>query len=179
MKNQEQLNEYFGNEWSSNVEDFKYSGPALISKINPGETVIDVGCGDNYFRGKIPKLLGIDPANDAADLKVSIEDFHTDEKFDVAFCLGSINFGDEADIESQIKKISSFMKEKSRVYWRCNPGKQDHKTDGCKQIEFFPWSEEWHQHFAAMTGYTVKEIMWDENSHKENPNNRLYAEWVR
>ncbi len=179
MKNQQLLNEYFGNEWSSNVEDFKYSGPALINKILPGESVIDVGCGDNYFKGKIPNLFGIDPAFDQADLKVSIEDFHTGEKFDVAFCLGSVNFGDEKDIEKQILKINSLLRQKARIYWRCNPGRQDHKTEGCKQIDFFPWSKEWHNHFATMTGFTVKEICWDVNVSRTDPNNRLYAEWVR
>ena len=179
MKNQQQLNEYFGREWSSNVTDFKHSGPALIDKVLPGESVIDVGCGDNYFKGKIPNLLGIDPAFEQADLMVSIEDFGTDQRFDVAFCLGSINFGDETDIENQLRKINGLLKQKARIYWRCNPGKQDHKTEGCKQIEFFPWSEEYLLHFAKLFGFRVTEMCWDTNVGRENPHNRLYAEWTR
>jgi excinuclease ABC subunit A len=40
----------------------------IVDKIKPHETVIDVGCGYNLFKDKIPNLLGIDPANDAADI---------------------------------------------------------------------------------------------------------------
>lgn len=179
MKNQQQLNEYFGTEWRGNLELLKWSGPALIHRIHPGEAVIDVGCGQNYFKGKIPNLLGIDPAFDQADVKQSIEDFETAERFDVAFCLGSINFGDETDIENQLSKINSLLKKKARIYWRCNPGRQDHKTEGCKQIEFFPWSEEYLCHFAMMFGFRVTEMCWDTNAGAENPHNRLYAEWTR
>ena len=179
MKNQQQLNNYFGSEWKSNVPDFKLSGPALIDKVLPGERVIDIGCGDNYFRGKIKNFIGIDPANDAADLKVSIEDFHTDEKFDVAFCLGSINFGDYENIKQQILLLDKLMKPTSRIYWRMNPGRQDHNTEGCKEITFFPWDEKYTREFAAMIGFTVKEFGWDENLKNKDPNNRLYTEWVR
>jgi hypothetical protein len=179
MKNQQQLNQYFGNEWSGNLPNQKYAGPALIDKILPGEKVIDVGCGDNFFKGKIPDLLGIDPANDLADIKVSIEDYESDEKFDVAFCLGSINFGDYQDIKTQILKINSLLKPIARIYWRCNPGLQDHGTEGCKGITFFPWSEEWHNHFAEMCGFTVVLVTWDFNISKNKASDRLYAEWVR
>lgn len=179
MKNQQHLNKYFGTEWKSNVPDFKLSGPALIDKILPGESVIDVGCGDNFFKGKIKNLLGIDPANDAADLKVAIEDFHTDERFDVAFCLGSINFGDYNDIKAQILLLGALLKHKSRIYWRMNPGRQDHNTAGCKDITFFPWDEHYAQEFAKMIGFTVKEFCFDENVQNKDPNNRLYSVWVR
>jgi hypothetical protein len=179
MKNQSQLNQYFGSEWSGNISNQKFSGLALIDKILPGEKVIDIGCGYNFFRGKIPHLVGIDPANDEADIKVSIEDFTTDDKFDVAFCLGSINFGEYEDIKTQVLKLNTLLTPTARIYWRTNPGLQDHDTDGCKSIIFFPWSEEWHHHFASMIGFTVTLVTWDVNIHTNKRSDRLYAEWVR
>ena len=172
MTTQNYLNNYFQNEWKSSIPGYKYSGDALIRKVKPNESVVDVGCGDNYFKRKISNLVGIDPANDRADFKVTIEEFETDQKFDVAFCLGSINFGDEKRILTQIEKVISLLKPNARIYWRCNPGKQDHPTVGCKEIEFFPWTFEFHQWHAPRLGFTIKELCWDTQ-------NRIYAEWVR
>jgi hypothetical protein len=172
MKNQQHLNEYFGHEWKSDIEKYVYTGPGLANKIAPDEWVLDVGCGYNYFKGKIKHLVGIDPANDHADVKVSIEDYNTEQKFDVAFCLGSINFGNVIDITKQIIKLESMMKLNSRIYWRCNPGLQDHKTEGCKQITFYKWTENEQLRFANEMGYKVAFMDWDNG-------NRLYAEWVR
>jgi hypothetical protein len=184
MKNQQLLNEYFNTQWKDklelhSLEDLKYSGPALITKINPGESVIDVGCGMNYFKDKIPNLIGIDPAFEEADFKVTVEDFDTDERFDVAFCLGSINFGDEKTIERQIAKVNSLLKQKARIYWRCNPGLFDHDTESCTEVNFFMWNEDWIHHFAAKFGFKVATIKRDVSSVKPEPYHRLYAEWVR
>jgi hypothetical protein len=176
MKNQKLLNEYFAAEWvtrpNAGLEKYEYSGPALIDKVQLNEWVLDVGCGDNYFKGKIKNLVGIDPANDNADVKVSIEDYKTDQLFDVAFCLGSINFGDSGEIVCQIMKVSQLLKPNGRIYWRCNPGKQDHETEGCKNIKFFNWTEHWHNYFADALGFTVVTV-------KQDTHDRLYAEWVR
>jgi len=172
MTNQNYLNKYFGQEWKSSILDYKYSGHSLIQKVTQNEWVLDVGCGDNYFKNNIRNLVGIDPANNAADEKVTIEDFASDRQFDVAFCLGSINFGDEKRILSQIEKVMSHLKPHSRIYWRCNPGLQDHNTEGCTQIEFFPWTLEFHKWHAPRFGFTIKELCWDTQ-------NRIYAEWVR
>ena len=172
MIDQNYLNTYFNKEWKSSILGYKYSGAALINKVESHEWVLDVGCGDNFFKDKIRNLVGIDPANEAADYKVSIEDFTSEVKFDVAFCLGSINFGDEKRILSQFEKVVSLLKPNARIYWRCNPGKQDHPTVGCKEIEFFPWTFEFHQWHAPRLGFTIKELCWDTQ-------NRIYAEWVR
>jgi len=169
------LEKYFGGTvWEPTpIEEWKYSGLEIINKIEPHEYVIDVGCGFNMFKNKIPNLLGIDPQNDEADIKISIEDFEPDDKFDVALCLGSINFGDEEVITQQISKIVSILKDTSRIYWRCNPDSRDHDNSMCIEIPFFPWSEEWMIHFAKLFNYEI-------NFMKPEPNKvRLYCEWKR
>jgi hypothetical protein len=173
---QDYLNYYFGNVWhqgSNPIETSEKSGKALIEKINSGERVIDIGCGTNPFKGLIPNLVGIDPAFDQADYRVTVEDFETTEKFDVAFCLGSINFGNRGEIEKQISKVVSLLKPDARIYWRCNPGQQDHPSDECKNIQFYPWTIPEHVRLAEKFGFRLMQCQW------ENNNRRLYAEWVR
>lgn len=173
MHNQDYLNFYFSKVWRGRIDQYQFSGLALLDKVKPGEKVLDVGCGDNFFKDHIPTLTGIDPANAKADQQVSIENFVPDYKFDVAFCLGSINFGNDDVILRQIRKVVSCLDQKNaRIYWRCNPGQQDHGNAECKDIEFYPWTFERQIHYADYFGFKIMELRWDTN-------NRIYAEWKR
>ena len=176
LMNQEQLNKYFSTTWRSNLEQYKYSGYELVNKILPGELVLDVGCGFNEFKQHIPNLLGIDPANDLADVKLPIEFFVEDNnnqsKFDVAFCLGSINFGSETNILAQITSVITCLKPKARIYWRCNPGLKDHGNQECNDIEFYPWTIDKHVRYSELFGFRLEVCRWDTA-------NRIYAEWSR
>jgi len=170
--NQEQLNEYFSTKWESNLDQYLYSGWNLINNIADDEWVLDVGCGPNQFKGKIQNLIGIDPAFDQADYKVTINEFITDQKFDVAFCLGSINFGSEDKIISEINSVVKLLNQESRIYWRCNPGRKDHGNLECQQIDFFPWTLDIHKKFSNDFGFECVDLRWDSN-------HRIYAEWLR
>ena len=169
---QQDLDNYFSTVWQSNINQYKYSGWALVDKINPGELVLDVGCGFNEFKHRVPMLVGIDPANEQADFQTPIEHFRTDIKFDVAFCLGSINFGNEINIVNQIAHVIACLKPQSRIYWRCNPGLADHNNDACKDIEFFPWTLDKHVKYSEQFGFRLMTCKWDNA-------NRIYAEWSR
>ena len=70
------LEKYFSEVWQSRTKKYKYSGLTLIDEINNlnPNAVLDVGCGFNEFKGKIHNLIGIDPYNNKADIKVKIED---------------------------------------------------------------------------------------------------------
>jgi hypothetical protein len=169
---QEYLNKYFSTVWQSNLNQYKYSGWALVDKVHPDELVLDVGCGFNEFKNKIANLVGIDPANNQADFKIPIEHFRNDIKFDVAFCLGSINFGSEANILNQITSVVACLKPNARIYWRCNPGLADHNNQECERIEFYPWTIEKHVEFADQFGFKLSVARWDTGD-------RIYAEWTR
>jgi hypothetical protein len=170
--NQTDLNKYFSTHWKTNLDQYTHSGWSLVSKIKSDEAVLDVGCGLNPFKRLLPRLTGIDPAFVEADYQTTIEDFVTDEKFDVAFCLGSINFGTEDRVVNQIRCVIDLLKPKSRIYWRCNPGLWDHGNTECANIEFFPWTVEKHIFFADQFGFKLMEVIPDSN-------NRLYALWAR
>ena len=166
------LNNYFATIWKSNIDQYKYSGWALVNKIQPGESVIEIGCGYNEFSDRIPNLIGIDPANDQADYRLSVEGFHSDTQFDVAFCLGSINFGNEETILNQINHMIRLLKPTARIYWRCNPGYADHGNEECKNINFYPWTIEKHAELAEQFGFKLAVVCWDSDD-------RIYAEWIR
>jgi SAM-dependent methyltransferase len=173
---QQDLDKYFSTIWKFDLSQYNYSGWQLIDKIQPHELVLDVGCGTNLFKSHIANLIGVDPAFDEADVKSSIESFAADtsnhSKFDVAFCLGSINFGNEANILNQIEHVVKLLKPHARIYWRCNPGLADHGNDECTSINFYPWTIEKQIEFAERFGFNCNLIRWDIN-------NRIYAEWHR
>ena len=168
---QEELNKYFSTQWVSNLNQYKYSGWAIADKIQSDESVLDVGCGFNEFKSRILNLVGIDPANDRADYRISIEEFNTVDRFDVALCLGSINFGNKLTIMRQIACVVNCLKPTARIYWRCNPGYADHGNEMCKDIDFYPWSIEEHVKLSELFGFKLMTCCWD--------NNRIYAEWSR
>lgn len=173
--NQDELNKYFSTIWRPNLDQYTYSGWALVDKIQSSELVLDVGCGHNLFKSRILNLIGIDPANESADFKLPIEYFATDDinrhKFDVAFCLGSINFGNKLNILNQIACVVNCLKPAARIYWRCNPGVADHGNEECKLIDFYPWSIDEHVKLSELFGFKLAIACWDHN--------RIYAEWIR
>jgi len=173
---QNYLNNYFDTVWRhtpyNNLNLPEFSGMALLKKIKSTETVIDIGCGSNQFKKHLPNLIGIDPAFPEADYQLTLEDFaqNFDSKFNVALCLGSINFGNKDYIESQVSLITNLLEPEGRIYWRCNPGLKDHGTEECKYIEFYPWSFEEHIRLTDVFNFTLAEIRWDTG-------NRIFAEW--
>lgn len=176
MHNQEFLNRYFAESWKPSEDAYTYSAYAtLAKKVLPNQSVLDVGCGGNPFKQLLPNVVGIDPARDEADYKVAIEDFETDQRFDVAMCLGSINFGDMEDIAPAVAKVVSLLKPKSTVFWRLNPGRHDHACGDCQTIKFFPWTHDILREFADQHGFTQSNEQQESNGRVV----RLYAEWHR
>ena len=82
----QKLSEYFNGIWKdTNYEYLEHSGYSLVDYINNQKpsSVLDVGCGYNKLKDKIHNLVGIDPFNDAADIKVSIENYKS-APYDIA-----------------------------------------------------------------------------------------------
>ena len=178
MIDQTALNTYFGGAWrgrNRSLDQYQQTGWALIDRVQPGERVIDVGCGNNPFRGRIANLVGIDPAFPEADHRCTLEEYYEQGHggFNVAFCLGSINFGDRDHIEHQIGLVDRLLNGPgSRIYWRCNPGQADHGNSECESVPFYTWSFKEHIRLTDLFGYRLAEVSWDNN-------NRIYAEWIK
>jgi len=173
--NQTLLNQYFAKNWNPGKGRGLTSHERLATLIGNDEWILDAGCGTNPFKELGKQVVGVDPAFDQADIKCTIEEYVPDRQFDVATCLGSINFGSEDVIARQIAKVVSCLKPKSRIYWRLNPGRHDHDNEECADVPFFPWTFEKLRDYAIQHNYTqtVEEI----DEHPTRP--RLYAEWHR
>ena len=157
---------YFSKHWAHDTS-YKYSWEALIDKVNALKpySVLDVGCGFNYFKGKIENLYGIDPYNDAADKMCSIEEFGGYRKYDVILALGSINFGDDGDIDRQMRAVDKLLDHDGHLFMRLNPGLVHHWDYESADVDFYPWTKEKIKHFALAYGYVLDEWEKDPNIH--------------
>jgi hypothetical protein len=166
------VKEYFGKHWTSRTSTYKYSNHSIAEKIKPHERVIDIGCGFNEFKPIIENLVGIDIVNPKADVVVDLEHYETDELFDVALCLGSIQYGNDDDMIRQVGKVASVLKTSGRIYWRSNTGVRDHKNEMVKIVPYYPWTKQKHEQYAEKFGFKLDFIADDSHG-------RIYAEWSR
>jgi hypothetical protein len=134
------LRRYFSTVWQPQTKKYKYSGLSIVDEVNSmcPRAVIDVGCGYNEFKGKIHNLTGIDPWNHRADIQTSVVNFIPEEKYDVAICLGSINFGSTDKIVNEMTAVTNLLREGGLMYFRVNPGEQ-HAAPESKWINFYDW----------------------------------------
>ena len=184
MQLQDTLDDYYRNHYPGRFPEFvQRENLALLELVQHDKFILDVGCGNNYFRSKFKNLIGIDPANSLADYEETVEEFasraveRSISKFDVAFCLGSINFGLEQNIIKQLKSLISLMKDTNKIYWRCNAGIDHSSTKYTKtKLDVFPWTMELHQTLSRQFGYRVVDSVWTNSTDKQQ---RVYAEWCR
>ena len=161
------LERYFSKYWQNDMKKWKYSGLALIDEVNglKPRKVLDVGCGYNEFKGKIDNLVGIDPYNDKADLKVSTLQFKTDEKYDVILCLGSVNFGSKDKIIAEVGRCVNLLADDGVMFFRVNPGLSHDKTEA-DWIEFYAWNVPFIIELAEMYKLKILDIRDDTNQRK-------------
>ena len=164
---------YFKDTWSSKIEQYQYSGiNATISRIGTNETVLDIGCGNNFFKTALgDRVTGIDPANKNSDYRTSIDEYIIQEQFDHVICYGSINFGNRDEIEQQVCKVVECAKKNGKIHWRLNPGLYDHGLVGQENLELFKWTKEIVFEMATKNGCTVEII--------EQDINRLFSLWTK
>ena len=101
---------------------------AELTALNPN-LIIDAGCGTNPYKGKVPNVVGFDPATvyDTVDLNLSFEDVVKHNIFgkdcaDAVLALGSINFGDYNRIYKQLEACVNWTKPGGFVICRARLG---------------------------------------------------------
>ncbi len=163
----EYLARFFGEIWKPTTEKFTYTGWAIVDEVNKHnpKAVLDVGCGYNQFKGRIPNLIGIDPYNNCADYMVDVLDFKMpDQTYDAIICLGSINFNEKSDVEVRLKRVSELLAAGGRAYFRVNSGQL---WKNGPYVDIFPWSFEIAAEFSKSLGLTLETF-------KKDWNDRLY-----
>jgi hypothetical protein len=187
MKHLNKTIEYFNNQtkflrpWSTG-NNFEFSMYSILNKINPStDNVIDIGCGANNFYGKITHLTAIDIV-EIPEIAVrpyivsSLQDFETDQKFDVALCLGSIQFGDQESIDADIKKLDSLLKSNAKVFWRFVT-KEQGITQGIDTPFRYYWTFDSLRQAAEQYGFN--QINEHIDTRPDGLFTRNYCEWVR
>lgn len=167
------LSKYFNEIWQPRTKTYKYSGLSIVQEINSlnPRSVLDIGCGYNEFKGKIYNLIGIDPYNNCADIKVPLLKYVTNEKYDVIIAFGSINFGSTDKIFSELEKAVSLAARNGKLFFRVNPG-LSHELPESNWISFYPWSTNFIINCADYFGVDILDI-------KSDNNGRLYFVWSK
>jgi hypothetical protein len=167
------LENYFSEVWQPRTKKYKYSGLKLIDEVNnlKPKAVLDVGCGFNEFKGKIHNLIGIDPYNSKADIKIKIADYSPDNLFDVIICLGAVNFGSTDKIFRELENIISLSASGAKLYFRVNPG-LSHIPPESKWITFYPWESTFIVNCADHFKVELLDL-------RDDSNGRLYFVWAK
>jgi SAM-dependent methyltransferase len=165
------LRRFFGEIWKPRTGDYQWTGWQLVDEIkkhNPA-SVLDVGCGYNQFKERLPNLIGIDPYNDCADYMVDILDYRVPgEQHNAIMALGSINFNSREDIEERFAHCVSMLAPGGRFYIRANPGIQ---WSNGPWVDIFAWD------FAFVKELEKKYNLKLETFKQDGPNSpsgRLY-----
>jgi hypothetical protein len=135
------------------LEGFSYSGFNLVDEVNQlkPNKIVDVGCGENLFKGLIQNLYGFDPIfHSNLDQQASIDTIDFDaNSIDVALCLGSIQYGDANVQFNQLTKVVSWVKPGGYIVMRKWPFLDyvGHHEEYLKKInricysDFYIWTE--------------------------------------
>jgi hypothetical protein len=154
---------FFGEVWKPRTENYYWTGWRIADEINrlDPKKVLDVGCGYNPFKGRIPNLVGIDPYNNCADYMVDILDYDIEpQSHDHIIALGSINFNSRADIEIRFAKCVELLAPDGRLWMRANPG-HDHAAG--PWVEIFTWSFAVAHDLATQFGIRLETLKQDQD----------------
>lgn len=179
MQSTKSLREYFKANptndpeyWNTDLNCYYLSGFSIlpdIVKLKPN-TILDLGCGYNNFKEYFPNLIGIDYANEHADIVGDFLDYECkDESIDVVLLLGSINFGSFELVDKQMEWIVSKLKKGGTIFIRVNPARA---PDDSILSDFYPWKLEDIYYFNKKYNLKIK----DDNIKFED---RIYSDKIR
>ena len=160
---------YFNTYWSP--ESFKQiSNQHIIDTVNrhSPKSTLDIGCGLNSFKEKIPNLVGIDPYIDSwgPDQKTTLYEFHRDnsgKQFDAILALESINYGPYPKILQELEMVNNLLADDGHLYMRVNPGVPI-RCPGfamAELIEVFYWTKEFAYKLQTIYGWEIQEFVED------------------
>lgn len=129
------------------TEKYTETSTIMINEINQAapDVVLDLGCGNNIYKGKIKNLIGVDILdNNLQDVKAPLENLPFEDNYaDFVLALGSINFGDDELIDKQLSELKRVSKLNATVFFRVL---EQHNLE-----PYYPWTiekvlEKTHKH---------------------------------
>ena len=93
---------------------------SLMEKyLNQDMSILDLGCGTNLYKKYYPNILGVDVIDHPdVDVRSSILQFKSEQKFDAVLSLGSIQYFDYIYIEKCFAKMVDLVKSGGLIIFR-------------------------------------------------------------
>jgi cyclopropane fatty-acyl-phospholipid synthase-like methyltransferase len=93
---------------------------SLMQKyLNQDMSILDLGCGTNLYKKHYPNILGVDVIDHPnVDVRSSILEFESEQKFDAVLSLGSIQYYDYKYIHKCFTKMVDLVKSDGLIVFR-------------------------------------------------------------
>jgi hypothetical protein len=150
------------------LENTTYTGLSLVDCVNAlsPALVLDVGCGQNFYKNKIKNLVGIDIFGNDCDIQLDYFNSNYDIKADVILVLGVLEYGSPDLVIQKLQRIKQNCHNDTTVFFRFNVALRfGHEITPGKDICFFMNKvnhspDQWNQ-VVTQAGFNVVFSDWD------------------
>lgn len=104
------------------LENTTYTGLGLVDSVNAldPKLVLDVGCGQNFYKNKIKNLVGIDVFGKDCDLCFDYFESDYIPKADAILVLGVLEYGTPQEVHQKLVRIKENCHGTTEVFFRFN-----------------------------------------------------------
>ena len=104
------------------LENTTYTGLSLTDSVNAidPKLVLDIGCGQNFYKNKIKNLVGIDIFGQDCDLLFDYFDSDYCVKADAILVLGVLEYGTPQEVHQKLTRIKQNCHSDTQVFFRFN-----------------------------------------------------------
>jgi hypothetical protein len=150
------------------LENTTYTGLSLVDSVNSLDPnlVLDVGCGQNFYKDKIKNLVGVDIFGNDCDL--CFDYFNSDyaDKADAILVLGVLEYGSPEEVHQKLVRIKKNCHNTTQVFFRFNISpKFMHEVMPGIDISFFMhkllYSPEYWNQAVEQAGFKILVSDWD------------------
>jgi hypothetical protein len=150
------------------LENTTYTGLSLVDSVNALDPalVLDVGCGQNFYKDKIKNLVGVDIFGSDCDVQLDYFNSDYDIKADVILVLGVLEYGSPELVLRKLQRIKQNCYAGTQIFFRFNVSPIfGHEIMPGKDICFFMnkavyTPEQWNQ-AVEKAGFEILFSDWD------------------
>lgn len=104
------------------LENTIYTGLSLVDSVNALDPnlVLDVGCGQNFYKNKIKNLVGVDVFGSDCDLQFDYFNSDYTTKADAILVLGVLEYGTPEEVHQKLVRVKQNCHESTQVFFRFN-----------------------------------------------------------